>query len=66
MMHCEQCKYFIKTYEGEGWCSNPKYSGILIFTMKSEPCRGNGYVKGNESPQYRPPAIEESPRTPSQ
>lgn len=63
-MRCPQCKYFIKTYEGEGWCSNPKYSGILIFTMKSEPCRGNGYVKGSEQSPAPMPAAEESPRTP--
>jgi len=63
-MRCEQCKYFIKTYEGEGWCSHPKYSGILIFTIKEEPCRGNGYVRGNEPVRTPPSAAEETPRTP--
>jgi hypothetical protein len=64
MMRCPQCAHFVKTYEGEGWCSQPRYSGLIILTIKSEPCYGNGYVRGNESPQYQPPATEENPRTP--
>lgn len=63
-MRCQQCKHFIKTYDGEGWCSNPKYSGLVVMTTNMEICRGNGYVRGNESPPSPPSAAEESPRTP--
>jgi hypothetical protein len=63
-MRCMQCKHFVKTYEGEGWCSNPKYSGLVILSTCSEPCRGNGYVKGIEQSPVGPVASEETPRTP--
>lgn len=63
-MRCQQCKHFIKTYEGEGWCSQPKYSGIVILTTNVENCRGNGYVRGTESPQSPPSVAEENPHTP--
>ena len=63
-MRCQQCKHLIKTYEGEGWCSNPKFSGIVIMTTGVELCRGNGYVRGNESPPPPPSDSEATPRTP--
>lgn len=63
-MRCQQCKHFIKTYEGEGWCSQPKYSGIVIFSTNVENCRGNGYVRGTESPPSPPSAPEENQYTP--
>ena len=49
MMRCGQCNNFIKTYDGEGWCSHTKYSGIVMLHLNEEFCRGHGYIKGSES-----------------
>lgn len=64
MMRCPQCKHFVKTYEGEGWCSHNRYSGLIILSTGSEPCRGNDYVKGTEQSPAPPPVAEENPRKP--
>ena len=66
MMRCPQCKHFVKTYEGEGWCSHPRYSGLIILTIKSEPCYGNGYVRGSEHLPSPRADSEATPHTPSQ
>jgi hypothetical protein len=63
-MRCESCKHFIKTYEGEGWCSHPKYSGIVLTSFNQEICRGNGYVRGSEPVRIPQSAAEETPRKP--
>lgn len=63
-MRCQSCKYFIKTYEGEGWCSNPKYSGIVLVHFSEELCKGHGYVRESSLPPTPPPAAEETPHTP--
>lgn len=63
-MRCSQCKHFIKTYEGEGWCSHPRYSELVILSTGREPCRGNGYVKGNELSPANSPVPEETLRKP--
>lgn len=65
-MRCTQCTHFVKTYEGEGWCSQPRYSGLVILSTGSEICRGNGYVKGSEQSPAPMPAVEATPRKPSQ
>lgn len=63
-MRCAQCQHFIKTYEEEGWCSHPKYSGLVLFSTGSEPCRGNGYIKGSELPPSQLFDSVETPHTP--
>jgi hypothetical protein len=64
MMRCAQCQHFIKTYEHEGWCSHPKYSGLVMFSAGYELCRGNGYVRGSEPPPLLPSDSVETPHTP--
>ena len=63
-MRCGQCKHFVKTYEDEGWCSHPRYSGLVLMLFDPERCRGEGYVRGNEPPPRPPAAPEETPHTP--
>ena len=63
-MDCPQCKHFIKTHEEEGWCSHPKFCGIVIFSTGIHPCSRNGFVRGSEPPRSQPAASEETPRKP--
>lgn len=63
MMRCGQCNNFIKTYDGEGWCSHPKYSGMVMLDAKDESCQGHGYVKGIEPQRIPPSGFEESQHT---
>lgn len=63
-MLCKNCKHFVHTFEGEGWCSHPRYAGIVLFSTNSELCRGNGYVRETEPLRSPPPAPEATPHTP--
>ena len=65
-MLCKSCKHFVNTYEGEGWCSHPRYAGLVLFSTGSEPCRGNGYAKEISAARPLAPAAEVTRHTPSQ
>jgi len=66
MTRCAQCRHFIKTYEDEGWCSHPKYSGFVAVQFNEERCQGHGFVKENESRLSPPVEPAKSLHTPSQ